>query len=154
MKKVREVMSKKVITVGPEASLYDVAKILKKNRISGAPVVQEDKVIGIVTEADLMKMIESQDFNIHTLLPSPLEVFELPVRMKLKLDESLERIKKATKYRVGDMMTKKVIDISPNATIAEAARVMSKNDINRLPVIDTKGKLIGIVTRGDVIGAL
>jgi CBS domain-containing protein len=101
-----------------------------------------------------MELIESQDFNIQTLLPSPLEVFELPVRMKLKLNESLERIKKATNYRVEDIMTKNVTDISPNTTIGEAARIMSKNNINRLPVIDNKGKLVGIVTRGDIVGAI
>ena len=155
MTKIKDVMTEDVTTFSPDASVYDCAKILRENRISGAPVVDDDGgVVGILSETDIIKIIESKDVKINLILPSPLDVLELPVRMKLGLDEVMKNAKKAASSRAEDVMTKKVMTILPEEDISGATKIMAERNINRLPVIDEKGKLVGIVTRGDIIGAI
>lgn len=149
--KVKEVMVRKVVTLGPEDSVYDAAKKLRKNRISGAPVVEKGAVIGVVSEANIMELLTAEKINLNTILPSPFDVLELPLRMKLSLDETFRKIKKAATAKVEDIMTAGVITVSPDADIAEAARLMGERRVNRLPVVDKEGRLVGIITRGDII---
>ncbi|WP_456474361.1 CBS domain-containing protein [Candidatus Pyrohabitans sp.] len=147
--KVKEVMTRKVITLSPEASIEEAARVLRENRISGAPVVEGEKLVGILSEADLMKLFQ-EETSLNLILPSPLDVIELPIRMHRKLSEEINKLAAS---KVKDVMTRKVITIEEDADIEEAARLMAKYDINRLPVIG-EGRLIGIITRGDVIKAL
>ena len=155
MTSVKDVMTETVVTFSKDASVYDCAKILREKRISGAPVVDEsNEVVGILSEGDIMKLIESKDADISLILPSPLDVLELPVRMKLKLDDIAKSVEKAASAKVSDVMTKKAVTISSEEEISAAAKIMSDKKINRLPVMDENGELVGIVTRGDVISAI
>ncbi len=154
MIKVKDVMTKKVISFSPDTSVYDCAKILREKRISGAPVVEKGEVVGILSEGDIMKLIEKKDININLILPSPLDVLELPVKMKLALDDIVKNAKKAGSEKISDVMTKKAITISEKEEISQAARIMSDKRINRLPVLDKNKRLIGIITRWDIIGAI
>lgn len=155
MTKVNDVMTKDVTTFSPDASIYDCAKTLKEKRISGGPVVDNaGKVVGVLSEGDIMKLIESHDISINAILPSPLDVLEIPVRMKLGLDEFAKRVKKAASASVGDLMAESVVSVSPDEDISRAAKIMADRRVNRLPVIDAEGKLVGIITRGDIIGAI
>jgi len=147
--KVKDIMTRQVITLSPEESIDDAARKLRENRISGAPVVEGERIVGIVSEADLMKLFESE-MSINLVLPSPLEIIELPIKMHRQLKEAAKRL---AARRVEDIMTRGVITIDEEASIEEAARVMAKHGINRLPVV-REGKLVGIVTRADVIKAL
>ncbi len=147
--KVKDIMTRQVITLSPEESIDDAARKLRENRISGAPVVEGERIVGIVSEADLMKLFESE-MSINLVLPSPLEIIELPIKMHRQLKEAARRL---AARRVEDIMTRGVITIDEEASIEEAARVMAKHGINRLPVV-REGKLVGIVTRADVIKAL
>ena len=147
--KVKDIMTREVITLSPEESIEEAARKLRENRISGAPVVEGEKIVGILSEADLMRLFESE-MSISLVLPSPLEIIELPIRMHHQLKETARRLA-ATK--VEDIMTRQVVTIEEEASIEEAARTMSKYEINRLPVV-RGGKLVGIVTRADVIKAL
>ncbi len=149
--KVKDVMVRKVVTLSPEDSIYDAAKKLRKNRISGAPVVADGRILGVVSEADIMELISTHEIDLNTFLPSPFDVLELPLRMKLSLDETYKKISRIGSSRVEDIMTKRAITIHPDADIAEAARLMGERRVNRLPVMDKEGKLVGIVTRGDII---
>lgn len=147
-------MVRDVVSFKPSDPIHYVAWSLRQRRISGAPVVEEKKVVGIVSERDIMKLIEEHDINLNLILPSPFDVVELPLRMKHEIDEIMEVIKKTAATAVEEIMTKRVITISPDATVAEATKIMGIEMINRLPVVDKEGKLVGIVTRGDVIGTL
>ncbi len=146
-------MIKEVITFSPDDLVYDAARMLREKKISGAPVVEDEKVIGILSETDLMKLIQSHDIDVNTILPSPFDVLELPVRMKLGLDKISDTMKKVASAKVKDIMSKDVVDISKDEDISKAARIMAKGNINRLPVVDDR-RLVGIITRGDVIGAI
>jgi len=147
--KVRDVMTRQVVTLSPEESIEQAARKLRENRISGAPVVEGERVVGIVSEADLMRLFEGE-MSINLVLPSPLEIIELPIKMHRQLKEAAKRL---AARRVADIMTRGVITIDEEASIEEAARIMAKHGINRLPMLK-EGKLVGIVTRADVIKAL
>ncbi|MDP3033877.1 MAG: CBS domain-containing protein [Methanobacteriaceae archaeon] len=135
--------------------IEEAARILREKKISGAPVVDENnKVIGIVSEGDIMRLLEFHSPNLNLILPSPLDLIELPIRMKAEYDEISAGLKKASLVRVHEIMTKKLITISPEKSISDAAEQMDMHKVKRLPVLDDKGNLIGIITRGDIIGAL
>ncbi len=151
--KVKDVMTRNVIFFSPEDSIYDIAKKLRENKIRGAPVLEQDKIVGIISEADIMRFLESEEVKLNTFLPSPFDVFELPIRMKLNLDKMMKRIKKVGEAKVKNAMTKKVITVSPEEDVSKAAKLMREKRINRLPVVDNE-KLVGIVTRGDLLKAL
>jgi CBS domain-containing protein len=152
---VQEAMQKDVIKFKDVDTISYVAEVLREKKISGAPIVDDDnKVIGIVSEGDIMRLIEVHTPNVNLILPAPLDLIELPVRMRLELDELAEGVAKAASVLVGEIMTKEVVKAKGDISISDAAVLMDKHDVNRLPVIDENGKLIGIITRGDIIGAL
>ncbi len=147
--KVKDVMTREVITLTPESSIGEAAKLLRENKISGAPVVEGERIVGILSEADLMRLFQD-DMSLNLILPSPFDLIELPIKMHRKLEET---VKKLAASKVKDVMTRKVITIDEEASVEEAARLMAKHNINRLPVVRGE-KLMGIITRGDVIKAL
>lgn len=152
---VEDAMEKNVIVFKAEDKISDVAEILRKNKISGAPIVNNDQnITGIVSEGDLMRLIEVHSPQINLILPAPLDLIELPLKMQHEFDEISKGLKKASSVMVGEIMTKKVISVHKEVSISDAAQIMDTKKINRLPVIDENNKLIGIVTRGDIIGAM
>lgn len=152
---VQDAMQKDVITIRRVDKIEEAAKILREKKISGAPVVDEDnKMIGIVSEGDIMRLLEFHSPNLNLILPSPLDLIELPIRMKSEYDEISAGLKKASLVLTQEIMTKKVVTISPEKSISDAAELMDSRKVKRLPVVDEKGDLVGIITRGDIIGAL
>jgi CBS domain-containing protein len=151
---VQNAMEKNVITLRRVDKIEEAAKALRKNKISGAPVMDEDQnMVGIISEGDIMRLLEVHSPNLNLILPSPLDLIELPIRMKHEYDEISEGIKKAALVLTQEIMTKKVVSISPNKSISDAAELMDSHRIKRLPVVDN-GELVGIITRGDIIGAM
>ncbi|MBP1946435.1 CBS domain-containing protein [Methanobacterium petrolearium] len=153
--KIQDAMEKEVIKFQIDDRIIDVAGSLRENKISGAPVVdKEGKLAGIISEGDIMRLIEVHSPHMNLILPAPLDLIELPVRMKYEMDEIAEDMNKAASLLIGEIMTKKVITIGPEADISDAAHLMDTHDVKRLPVVDSHGKMVGIITRGDIIGAL
>jgi CBS domain-containing protein len=152
---VEEAMQKDVIKFKDVDTITYVSSVLREKKISGAPIVDDDnKVMGIVSEGDIIKLIEIHSPNLNLLLPAPFDLIELPLRMRVGLDEIAEDMAKAGSVMVGEIMTKEVVSTKKDASISDAAALMDSHEINRLPVVDENGKLIGIITRGDIIGAL
>jgi len=152
---VKEAMQSDVIKFKDVNTISYVANVLREKKISGAPIVDEDnKVIGVISEGDIMRLIEVHSPNINLILPAPLDLIELPVRMRLELDELTKGVAKAASVLVGEIMTKEVVKAKGDFSISDAASLMDRHDVNRLPVVDENDKLIGIITRGDIIGAL
>ena len=154
MKKVRDFMNKDVICFPPEASVFEVAKVFSEKGISGAPVVKEGKVIGIISVSDIVKFIALKLTEVKlTELPSlSLLLLEL-VKSSKDYFTFKKELEKISKVEIRHMMSKKVISIHPDASLLEAACIMEENDVNRLPVIEN-GKLVGIIARADLIKAL
>ncbi|NYB51149.1 MAG: CBS domain-containing protein [Methanobacteriaceae archaeon] len=153
--KIEDAMEKEVITFKVDDRIIDVAGRLRENKISGAPVVNnEGHLVGIISEGDIMRLIEVHSPHMNLILPAPLDLIELPLRMKYEMDEITEDMNKAASILIGEIMTKKVVTISPDADISDAAKLMDTHDVKRLPVVDSQGKMVGIITRGDIIGAM
>ncbi len=151
---IKDVM-KKPIVVYEDDNLCDVIKLFREKKISGAPVLnKEGKLVGIISESDIIKTIITHDEDLNLILPSPLDLIELPLKTALKIEKFMEDLKKALKTKVKDVMTKNVIVAKPEMTVNDAAKLMVEHKIKRLPVVDNEGNLVGIVTRGDLIEAL
>jgi len=160
MKKVKDYMRSDVFFVRPHFTVFDVAKVLSKNKISGAPVVERGVVIGMISISDITKFMSihlAQSGIISELLahdPSSIWIMLLNV-MKVGKDFSdfKKELERVSHFRVKDMMSRNVVAIAPNSPLFEAAAMMEKYDVNRLPVIEGS-KLIGIITRADLLRAL
>jgi CBS domain-containing protein len=153
--KIEDVMQKDVIKFNELDKIVDVAQSFRENKISGAPVVnKENKIIGVISEGDIMRLLEIHSPKINLILPAPLDLIELPIRMKYELDEIAEDMQRAGSIVIDQIMTKKVVSIGSNASISDAAELMDTHKVKRLPVVNDEGKLVGIVTRGDIIGAM
>ena len=153
--KIEDAMKKDVIKFNELDKIVDVAQSFRDNKISGAPVVDENnKVVGVISEGDIMRLLEVHSPKINLILPAPLDLIELPLRMKYELDEIAEDMQRAGSTVIDQIMTKKVVKIGPDASISDAAELMDSHKVKRLPVVNKDGKLIGIVTRGDIIGAM
>jgi CBS domain-containing protein len=151
--KIKDVMNKNVITCRPDDSVGHLAKLFRENHISGAPVVENEKVVGIASETDLLELFKAPEFSNELLLPSPLEVIEIPIRNLVRLEEIKKAFENVKLKPIKDIMKKTIRSISPDATLEEGSAKMIKYRVNRLPVIDN-GKLVGIVARSDLIRGL
>ena len=140
----KDIMTKNVISVKKEDLVENVIKILMDQNISGVPVVDEKgQVIGIVTEGDLI--YRSKKLKIPTFF-SILDGYVF-----LESTKTIEQqLKKMVGYRVEDVMTKDVITVEEDATVEDVATVMTKENINRVPVVKNK-ILVGIISRRDII---
>lgn len=150
--KVRDVMNVKPITCQVTDTVGDVAKIMKKKKISGMPVLDGERLIGVVSESDLLRLLATEEEG--TLwLPSPFEVFEVPFRDLIKWERLHTQAEDISKKRVSEVMSRNIHEVGPDDSIEEAASVMTRHRINRLPVVED-GRLVGIITRGDIISGL
>ena len=143
--KAKEIMSKEVITVFPENSVEELAKILTDNNISGVPVVdKENKVVGIVTEKDLLYKGTEPRF------PAVAEILGAHVFLG-SVKKYNTQLKKVLATSVAELMTQDVITANEDDDIKIIVDLMIKNNINRLPVLDPENKLCGIISRTDIV---
>ncbi|MFF4908110.1 CBS domain-containing protein [Streptomyces sp. NPDC001260] len=141
--KVGSVMTTDVVRAEYGTPFKEVVRLLGENRISGLPVVDEDeKVIGVISETDLM--IRQAD------TPDP---YEQPRHHPLAAmtRESRTRKAKARARTAGQLMTEPAVTVHADDTIVEAARTMALHHVERLPVLDEEQRLVGIVTRRDLL---
>jgi CBS domain-containing protein len=151
--KVRDVMNVKPVTIQADAPVSEAARILKKNRISGMPVLDGERLVGIVSESDLLRLLAVNESEGGLWLPSPFEIFEVPFRDIVKWERMRSSLEEAPKKKVSDVMSRNLHEIGPEDRVEEASGIMTRHRINRLPVVED-GRLIGIVTRGDIISGL
>ena len=138
--KVREIMTKKVITIPDDFTLLKTAKILSDNNISGAPVVtKKGKFIGMVSEKDLFK----------ALYPSHAEFYESP-GVWLDLDKLEEKTAEAADKPVVDLMSRDVVTVNSDTSLMQVGSIMLVRGIHRVLVIGQGGQIEGIVTRRDI----
>ena len=143
MKKAKEVMTTEVVTVSPDTSVEEAAKIMSEHEISGLPVVTNQQLLGVVTEKDLIMK--------NKRLNSPGYINILDGIIYLESPKKFEKeFRKFIAVDVEDLMTREVITVEPDTPLDEVATIMVEEDINRLPVLDGD-RLVGIVTRADVV---
>ncbi|MGW2515487.1 CBS domain-containing protein [Streptomyces sp. NPDC001617] len=141
--KVGSVMTTEVVRAEYGTPFKEVVRLLGENRISGLPVIDEDeKVIGVISETDLM--IRQAD------APDPYEP-ERRHPLDALTRESRTRKAKARARTAGQLMTEPPVTVHADDTIVEAARTMALRHVERLPVLDEEQRLVGIVTRRDLL---
>jgi CBS domain-containing protein len=137
---VGEAMNPDVISVRRDTGLDEAARLLTENRISGLPVVDDSgRVVGVISEADMICMARESGHSFRDVL-------------KHLLGEPLHEHRAGNK--VEDIMSSPAITTTPEADIKEAARVMTEKRIKRLPVVDGEGRLVGIISRADIVRAM
>ncbi len=141
---VKDLMTSEVVSVAPDASVSEVAKVLLDYAISGVPVVEDGKIIGIVTEEDLV--IRNAVIDMPHYIQMFSSVFYLGNRGEI--DRELHKVL-ATVAR--DLMSGPVVTISQDASAQELATLMVKKNINPVPVVDAQGALVGIISRADLV---
>src|SRR5215208_6845867 len=114
---VGDVMDRDPVTISPDADLESLLRTLREHELPGVPVVKGDRLVGIVTESDLV--LEGDDSSLH--LPHYFELFGGVVFLE-PLQHLEDRLHKAFATRVSDMMTAHVETIAPDAGVHEAAR--------------------------------
>jgi CBS domain-containing protein len=137
--KVRDLMTTDPVTTSPDANLKEAARLMVRNQVSGLPVMDGDKLVGILTEGDYLRREADRE------QPYRLSLLEALFGEGSSEGPAVEK--------VSEVMTEKVHTIAPDASISEAARVMSRKNIKRLPVVDADGRMLGIVSRADVVNA-
>ncbi|HON34979.1 MAG TPA: CBS domain-containing protein [Methanothrix sp.] len=152
--KVRDVMNVMPVTVQASARVSEAARLLRENKISGMPVLDGERLVGIVSESDLLRLLSVEGDSEGSLwLPSPFEIFEVPFRDLVKWERMQSSLREIPEKVVADIMSRNLHEIRPEDSIEEAASIMTRHRINRLPVVED-GRLVGIVTRGDIITGL
>lgn len=137
-RKVGSVMTTEVVAVAEPTPFKEVATLLARHRISGVPVVDDDeKVVGVISETDLMLRQVEQDA-------------ESPRRLRL-LPAARRRAAKASALTAGRLMSTPPVTVRADDSIAHSARTMAERRIERLPVLDEEDRLVGIVTRRDLL---
>jgi CBS domain-containing protein len=133
---VKDVMTTHVVAVRASAPFKEMAARLREHRVSAFPVLDEDnRVIGVVSEADLLTK-EALEYGVARGVAGLLHHREQA---------------KAAGVTAADLMTKPPVTIGPNEPVTHAARLMYARRVKRLPVVDDSGRLVGIVSRADVL---
>jgi len=145
--RAKDIMTVDPITVTPETTIDEAAKIMSEEHISGLPVVNsEGEMIGIITEGDLLGK--------HKTISPPGYIEFLGGIIYTESQENFyRRLKQYVAYEVKELMSTEVTTITPETEIEEIATIMDKENIKRLPVVKER-KLVGIVSRADLIRTL
>jgi CBS domain-containing protein len=131
-------MTSPAVTVSASAGFKEVLTTLRERDISAVPVIDHaGRVIGVVSEGDLILKEERETLE------------ERPALLQMPGTRATRR--KAEGETAGELMSRPPVTIEPAATVAEAARLMHHRGVKRLPVVDEEGRVLGIVSRGDVL---
>lgn len=135
--------------VRPTTTVDEALESLVATRVTGFPVVDDNfKLVGVVSDYDLLALDSisggaEQDTNLFPVVDSTWKTF----------NEIQKLLSKTNGKVVGDLMTSAPLVVRENTNLEDAARLLLKTKYRRLPVVDVEGKLIGIITRGDVVRA-
>ena len=142
----KDIMTKDVITVKPDTTVEELARLLMDNKISGAPVVDDTAgMVGIVTENDLIR----KNKRLH--IPTVIRLFDAYIMLG---SESMEQeIKSISAISVDEIYTEEVVSIQEDTTIEEIATIMAEQHIHLLPVL-RDGDVVGIVGKADMVRAM
>jgi CBS-domain-containing membrane protein len=146
MLQAKDIMTKDVITVKPESTVKELARLLMDNKISGVPVVDEEKkIVGIVTENDLI----SKNKRLH--IPTIMRLFDAFILLGSGRME--DEIKKMAATVVDEICTKKVVTIQEDLSLEDIATIMAEQHVHLLPVL-REDVVVGIVGKADMVRAM
>jgi CBS domain-containing protein len=141
---VRELMRTDVPTVAPADSIATVARLMAQSGLPGVPVIDAGEIVGIITEKDVIERQADVD------VPAPVGFFDaiFTVDAGQDFDDELRHVFAVT---AGELMTSPVYNIRETATLSQVATLMIDRDVNPVPVVDESLRLVGIVSRSDLV---
>lgn len=143
----REIMTADPVTVGPEVGVVEAAKMMADNEIGALPVIEGGRLVGLVTEGDLIM----QDVRIE--YPTYLQLLDGIIMYPPAQAKFESELRKAVAATVRDVMTKDPVTVQANVTIEDVATIFSERDVSRIPVLDGDD-LVGIVSKHDIVKAI
>jgi len=143
----RDIMTPDPVTVAPGATVVEAAKMMADTDFGALPVVDEGKLIGIVTEGDLIM----QDVKIE--YPTYIQFLDGFIMYPPAHARFESELKKAVAATVGDVMTEHPVTVQADASIEDVATLLAEEDVSRLPVLDGES-LVGIVSKHDIVRAI
>ncbi len=150
---VKEAMTKTPVTCRTDTPLREVVALFRKHHIGGLPVLDGTELVGMVTESDLISLLETERTSDDLWLPSPFEVIEIPIREYINWEKTRHSLQNIGDMPAKKIMTRRIITAAENMDVEAAASLMLREGISRLPVL--RGKIIvGIITRADIINAI
>lgn len=149
---VKEVMTAPVVTLAPDMPVQKATAILAEKNVSGAPVLDGEKIVGIFSEADVLRSLKTTKKNFRLVFPS-ISSIGIAFQEELIQRELLEAYEEIGSKSVSEVMSKEPHIIDAESTVKAAVMTMVMNNVNRLPVV-SNDRLVGIITRGDVIRGL
>ena len=134
LKTAKDIMVKSgnVLSFSPENGIRDVIAKLAQSGFSGGPVVKDGKVVGIISESDIVNLADKSGKD---------DVGDFIGSLAIG------------KMEAGDIMSKKVVTVGPDADVREIATKMSDKKVNRVIVVDSSGALLGLIARDDIVEA-
>lgn len=153
----RDIMTSEVATAHPDEEVSEVLTRLARAEFNGFPVVEDDRVVGIVTQSDLVALFHADDQVVWIPIGVPPFSDTLPYAVDVSLDEldlGIDFVKNADKP-IREIMTRDVVTVRADAELDELLGVLTgdERDINRVPVLEDE-RLVGIVTREDLLRAV
>ncbi len=152
--KLKDIMTRKVFAFSPEDTLHDALRLFTEKRIGGAPVVDKGKLIGLVTEFDVIRVLDIYTPKIHLTSAPHFLLVIAGLRGKGRFSKLENEVKAAARLKIKDFMSRNPITMNPDADIMDAARFIDKYKITRIIVLNKAKKVAGIVTRNDIIKAI
>jgi CBS-domain-containing membrane protein len=145
---VKDVMTTDVVVAAQDTPFHAVADLLIEHGVSGVPVVDEGRVVGVVSETDLLYKEEFKQRYYGDDYRPPLRA-----RLRHRLGEGGHAVEKAQGEIAAELMTSPAIVTTPDSAIVLAVRLMDRHGVKRLPVVDGDGRLVGIISRRDLLKA-
>lgn len=147
MLKAQDIMTRNVISVTPETSIEDLARLFVEKRVSAMPVItKEGRLTGVISETDLVE----QNKPLH--VPTVISLFDWVLYLESEKDFQ-EEVEQITARTVSEICSDEVVACEPQTPLSEIASLMSDHKVNLIPVVDDD-KVVGVVARLDVVRAM
>ncbi|MDH4140033.1 MAG: CBS domain-containing protein [Coriobacteriia bacterium] len=145
--KVRDIMSPDPVVIGPDMSVTDAARLMVDHHIGALPVLEGDRIVGVVTEGDLIM----QDVRIE--FPTYIHLLDGFIMYPPATQRFESELKKAVAADVRSVMTRDPVTIQADASVGDAATLLVERDVSRLPVLEGE-RLVGVVSKSDIVRSL
>ncbi len=142
--RVSVIMTEHVVSVSPETPVDEVARLMWENKLSSLPIVEDGRLLGILTDFDLIA--RDTEYDAPMFIPFLDSYFQIPGS-----GDDREQLRRILATTARELMTSPVVTVNVTDTVQEVATVMYDRHLNAVPVVDAANKLVGIVSRADII---
>jgi len=143
----RDIMTPEPLTIGRDAPVVEAARVMTENGVGALPVVDNERVVGLVTEGDLIMQDVKLEFPTYIHLLDGFIMYP-PAHARFETE-----LRKAVAATVGDVMTVDPVTVQVDTSIGDVATVLAERGVSRLPVLEGE-RLVGIVSKHDIVRAI